>query len=453
MSSRRDFLKLLGLSLGSIYLSGCGDGGEEFVFTGNQPLPNGYSFQTVALSGQALPDGEVLIVTQDVRDLRALPFPGGVLINDRRHVYFHATDTSGVRGIYRVELQADGTASEVTKVIRDGDLLPDGRQVVDHYGGDVNNANDFAVVVRDERRGKGIYLSRDGGPFERVLSSYQSLPSGLRLHGDIKASATIHDNADILFTSNFYDPEGEPSNAQGLFYMPRATAEESFLLLASGQLLPGTSAIVQTIGHGQLHSQGRFIVHGRAQPANFVPPQAGAPKELPPTYVLRGQLDQPLELLVSHPALGNNGSLAGTVALGTAEMAPRLGLDNYSTLLHQTADRSELRIGRDLIWTGQAPQGGSLSPRGYPIISFLPPVFGPRGVFFVELFTTQGMELVAGSGQFYATVLARGDQLEGRTINTIVFGALPRSANIHGEIALVVEFTNGEHAIVVGRPV
>lgn len=448
LHNRRDFLKLLGGAFGAVWLSGCGGSDFSSPITGNSLiLPTTYRLTPVFQSGTPLPGGSSVLVAAQGASNQDLPFPGGLLLNDQSQLFFHAVDNVGRLGIYRVDLNSANPSATIAKVIRNGDVLPDGNTAVHHSCGDLNNNNDFLIAIKTANGLNSLYLSRELGPLNRVLSAFDSLDSGITLHGHIKGSATLHDDSDFLFTSNFYDPTRSRGNSQGLFFVPKADTSKAELLLASGDLLPGLEATVNTIGHSQLHSQGRFVVHGAASPLSG---QSSNPHL---SYVLRGKVNEEHQLLGFHPDLPHSQMMPTSVAMGTAVMSPRLGHSSHSTLVHLSTNESELRVDGRVVYLAQAPGGASLSPRGNPIVSMLPPVFGPSGLFLVQLFTTQGMELVVSNGTQSATVMARGDKLDGQTINTILCGALARGANRRAEFATVVEFTNKQHAIVLGTPV
>ena len=86
-------------------------------------------------------------------------------------------------------------------------------------------------------------------------------------------------------------------------------------------------------------------------------------------------------------------------------------------------------------------------------MSIIPHVFGPNGLLYFEVFTQQGMEIVVWDGSDAYTLLARGDVVDGKTVETIIFGALPDCVNANGDFAAIVEFDDGETDVYLGIPV
>jgi hypothetical protein len=63
------------------------------------------------------------------------------------------------------------------------------------------------------------------------------------------------------------------------------------------------------------------------------------------------------------------------------------------------------------------------------------------------------MEIVLWDGTSAYTLLARGDVVDGKRVETIIFGALPDCVNANGEFAAIVEFDDGETDVYLGIPV
>ena len=82
-----------------------------------------------------------------------------------------------------------------------------------------------------------------------------------------------------------------------------------------------------------------------------------------------------------------------------------------------------------------------------------PPVFGPNGLVFIQVFTTQGTEILVYDGRSFSTVLASGDVINGRALGMIIFGALPHCINSHGDLVCVADFVGGESSILLGRAI
>ena len=458
MKSRRDFLKLMGMAMGAS-LSGCGSSSDVFAVGNTNLTPIAYRYIKLIKSGDPLPGGarlaSRLAYSLDSTGDEPPPFMGAVSLTDSRHVYFHALDENQNRGIYRIDVDDDGARSEVKEIIREGSVLPDGTVVKDFSDGDVNNGDDFLITVENPEGTYSIQYSDGGASFRSVVKSGGSL-GNVKLAEDIDQYQSVADDGNVLFVAEFMDDEGD-CQGEGLFLMPAGQPEQTERLLAKGDLLPGTSSVIETFGAAEIISGGVYIVQGSARPTSG-PDPSGRPL----TFLLRGTIGQTPELLLLDPALGRTEQALRAGCL----MCPRLGPNGAGFVLQTTipdqtqlwvvgpsTPRSSRRLGRAADISGG--QGGrtQLSPRGARILSILPPVFGPNGLLYFEVFTQQGMEIVVWDGSDAYTLLARGDVVDGKTVETIIFGALPDCVNANGDFAAIVEFDDGETDVYLGIPV
>ena len=445
MRHRRDFLKLLGLTVGTT-LVGCGGsdsiGSTGSLNPGSSLAPNAYRFVPVASSGKTLP-GKRLILPRATAD-GGLPFIGAVLINDRRHVCFHATDGLGQQGVYQVDYHSDGEMSPIAPLIQEGDRLGDGTIVAAVSSGDLSHQDDTVFVVKDPDGKQTLQYSEAGQPFQRVLTPYDDLSSEVRLYGDMQPYVALSGSGDLLLVCNYRDGDGH-AEGEGLIYVPNKSVSSARLILSKDQLLPGTASAARTFGLYDLRPGGNYLVHGAAAPLE------GAAEEndgLPLTYLLRGRVGENPETLVAHPALGSSSAIAGSICMG-----PRLSADGFGAVVQTDENRTALWVNQNRLLEADLELGGSLSPRGAKILSLFPPVFGPGGLIFVQVFTANGTELVVTDGQRFSTVLASGDTIRGQTVEMILFGALPHCVNSLGELVAVVEYSDGESAVILGLPV
>ena len=116
-------------------------------------------------------------------------------------------------------------------------------------------------------------------------------------------------------------------------------------------------------------------------------------------------------------------------------------------------NKTELRVNQRLLLQADFATGASLSPRGSAIISMFPPVFGPGDLLFLQIFTTDGSEIVVYDGRQFRTILGIGDLVAGKKVADMMFGALPESVNSRGELVAVVAFEDGELVVMLGLPV
>jgi hypothetical protein len=445
-------------------LSGCGGSSSDSVFVGSaSPTPLAYRYIKLIKSGDPLPGGARLALSLASTGDSPPPFMGAVMLTDSRHVYFHAIDETQTRGFYRIDVDDSGARSAAKQVIREGDVLPDGTVVRDFSDGDVNNNDEFVVAIENPEGTYSLQRAGDSTAFSVLATSGGTL-GNVKLAEDIDQNQTVADDGSILFVAEFLDDEGD-CQGEGLFYTPQGQPDLTTRLLAKGDLLPGTSSVIESFGATEIVSGGVYLAQGSARPT------AGSDSSgRPLTFLLRGTVGQTPQPLVLDPALGtidpsnpNFGVLAGGVI-----MCPRLSSDGSAGYVLQTAneDRTSLWINqpgavrnrRELSpasisgWPAGSGRA-TRSPRGGAILSLLPPVFGPRGLVYFEMFTDQGMEIVLWDGTRLQTLLARGDVVDGKRVETIVFGALPDCVNSNGEFAAIVEFDDGETDVYLGIPI
>lgn len=437
MQSRRNFLKLLGMAVGAS-LTGCG-GSSDSVFTGTSGSPNAYQFVPLITSGRELPGGANILAQASGEDP---PFYGVAQINDLRHVIFHANDSQNRTGAYRVDYDESGQITPAQTLIREGDTMPDGTLVDYISPGDLNNFDDAVFMVEDPEGNKTLQYSKEGQAFERLCNAYTDLSDEARLYGDLHPETRLSDEGDIMFCCAYRDGEGD-AKGQGLFYIPKESVSGTKRLLSKEQLVPGTSAEIANFGLFDITPQGDYVVQGSASLI-----EAGQEADQFLTYLLKGRVDGTPELLAGSSALGQSGANQGEVYMGV-----RLGGQEAAYVLQTGEERTELWLERRQLLVGDPVGESSTSPRGGKIIGMFPPVFGPNGLLFVEVFTENTAEILLYNGRNFSSILSTGDIVNGKVVSTIVFGAVEHCVNVHGEFVCVVEFTDGQSALIVGLPV
>jgi hypothetical protein len=442
MQSRREFLKLLSMALGAS-LTGCGSSGTSQGVAGGT-VPLSYQFVPLVRSGQALPRGEAFFGQATGGEP---PFIGGVMINDKRQIAFHAADQTETRGIYQVDVDASGTASDIKKIVREGDVLPNGTVVDEFSDGDLNNSGDFLVQIEDPEGVDSLQYCPDGGDFEKLTEVFQAAADNITLSGEICECQALSDDGRALFVAEYYDEDGE-ADGEGLFSMPVNETSQAQLLFSKNDLLPGTISAVSTIGATEVGSGGQYLALGSAAPT--MGEASVTTGGHPLTYIAIGRPGETPQLLAADPLLGVT---TEGVLQASSFMCPRLGPAGVGTILQLDADKTELRLNQELLLQADFQNGGSRSPRGAAIVSMFPPVFGPGGLVFLQVFTTEGTEIVLYNGSHFRTILSRGDNIAGKIVEDIMFGALPESVNSQGELVALVVFNDGETVVLLGLPV
>jgi hypothetical protein len=440
MQNRRDFLKLLGLAAGSTIV-GCGTSKESGMLVGlnASSVPNAYQFTPVVTSGATLPNR---------RSIRAQaadggpPFVGAVMVNDLRHICFHANDEADHGGVYEIDYDGDGSTSEIQIVVEEGQVLPDGTVVDMISPGDLNNNDDTVFVVEDPQGRKTVQYSKDRAPFDRLCTAYQDLSDEARLCGEFHPELCLTSSGDLMFCCAYRNEDGN-LEGEGLFYVPNETTSRTRRVLSRNQLLSGTSSAIKTFGIFDVRSGGSYLCHGSAE---VLQDESGNGEQM--TYLVRGRVGEEPETLVATPGLGDSNAIPGSVFMG-----PRLSDADYGAIVQSDRDKTAFWLSGKKLLDADFKLGGSTTPRGAKIISMFPPVFGPDGLVFIQVFTFQGTEILVHDGQRFSTVLASGDIINGRTLGMIVFGALPHCVNSLGDLVCVADFTDGGSSILLGRAI
>ena len=440
MQSRREFLKLLGLAVGATF-TGCGSSGTDSFAVSNTQLPLAYRFVPLVNAGTVLPRSSS-ILAQAVDD--GPPFLGGVMVNDLRHVCFHANDQAQRKGVFEVDYDADGNTAPIKHLLQEGDVLEDGSVIDDISGGYLNNDDEAVFVVNDADGVACMQVSRGLDSFETFFGEYDTISDGGQLDGDMQPEVGLADNGDLLFVCCGKNEEGIDVG-ESLYYLPKDTASQTTMLLSENDMIPGTSCAFRSFGFAEIDSNGTYLVQGCAAPL-----EADLTSEASSglTYLAMGRIGEDPEILVADPSLGISDAIQGTVM-----MAARMGQLGCGFICQTDSEHTQLYLDKQMLLQSASDGTGSLSPRNQPIVSFFPPVFGPDGLMLVQVFTTTGTEILAYHNQRFSTLLARGDLIGGKQIEMILFGCLPHAINVHGEFVAVVEFTDGESAVILGMPV
>ena len=82
-----------------------------------------------------------------------------------------------------------------------------------------------------------------------------------------------------------------------------------------------------------------------------------------------------------------------------------------------------------------------------------PPVASDTGLVFLLTDTVDGLKLLASDGLITRVYLREGDEVEGRILNDMVFGTMPKAVDSMGNLVLHGEFLDDSVALVLGLPV
>jgi hypothetical protein len=452
-TSRRDFLRLVGGTLGGVVLShgyswahGGGGGGHGARPLGAPPLPNGYRFFS--------------ILTPGVRDF-GLPLAdvnGGVMINDHAEILFHAENARGGFGVYALTMDYSGAAPVVAgarAVIEAGDPLPGGRTVERIRRGASNAEGSFAAVIQTDET-PGVYFQRERGPFEPLIQFLDPLPKGEGQYGAAFGDIDLHDKDDLLVVAHFV---AEDQDAEiGLFHLPGAQdSDVGELIIQTGDLIPHTETPIVNFGLMDLDDDGQYI----AQLAGRVPRRrrhrsrrrlaaggaAEAGQDEGVSAIIQGNVKAPAAR-ASMTAGSRRLPRAPTPVRGECVYGPRVGDGDTACTIHRNGTVQVLTLNSLPI-----TRSNDRSPLGAVIRGISAPVLGADGLVYYLLITHAGLELCMANGVEERTILVRGDRIDGLPVDAILHAFHSDQADDAGRIVFTVEFEGGQNSIILGLPV
>ena len=129
-------------------------------------------------------------------------------------------------------------------------------------------------------------------------------------------------------------------------------------------------------------------------------------------------------------------------------MGPRI--DSRGTVA-QVLNTSEDSVA--LVYGGKTLFEASGELSGFAMKTMWPPVASDTGLVFLLTDTEEGQKLLASDGATTRTYLKEGDEIEGRVLNDMIFGTMPKSVDALGILVLHGEFLDDSVALVLGMPV
>ncbi|MCA9781642.1 MAG: twin-arginine translocation signal domain-containing protein, partial [Candidatus Eremiobacteraeota bacterium] len=416
--SRRDFLKGAGVMLGSVFLPACGSsGGGSGPVGGSLTLfPGGYRFVPLLEVGHALPEGDGTLVG----------FTGGMVIHDDHEVVFSAENESGQIGMYRAIFDPNPFARnhllQISKIVREGDVLSDGTTVErlnrfvanrHHSVAAILETNDPTASDPSLALQNRVYIGPEGGPLQRFIDPVTTAPGGNGLLGLNFFDLDIHEDDDLILVAHYTTDDIRPH--QGLFFLPGGSIHSGSVLLSTAQFLPDSSGVIAGLGLCDLSGDGHFVVQtnsltegsdqigasvvsGRTTDAGALRLRS-APREVVLSRGVRAQADFATGEAVMGPRVDSNGTVAQVLNVTNEELALFYG-------------------GRSLFATSGLDESSALQ-------TMWPPVASETGLVFLLGDTQDGQKLMASDGSVTRVYLSEGDEVEGRTLNDMIFGTMP----------------------------
>ncbi len=318
--TRRDFLTTMGTALGGVALTMHGGGAASPALGVSQgrlgagAIPNGYNFYRVftANTGATLPFYQG--GTNPVLDITPAVFMGtdpslvGIF-----YIYFHGRQTSQANAaepdtLFLLNMDYTKTPpapSFLLTLVAQGQSLGSGLitgvpigqlpLVVSRIGtGDSNSFGHYATTLsaRDTnatvslKSAPGVYLyDAFSGVWNKTARFGDAAPDGSN-YGGIFGDVAIDDNDNVTFIAATTQggsgslgakprkggpPEVvAPGGVHKLIHLPRHKRHGGQVLLRSGDLIPGTTAIIRSFGFVDVASYGQFVVQIGATPATGI---------------------------------------------------------------------------------------------------------------------------------------------------------------------------------------
>lgn len=448
MVKRRDFLKLMGGSLGAVALTSCGNGSHS-----NEPpiapIPNGYIFYKVLSSGASLPGGNTLG-----------GIPGTVMLNNLNEIYFYGMDQTETNGFYELLIDFNGsrpTVAQTRKVVREGDVLNDSKVVSQINMADMNNHGSFAATVLTDDNLSSLYLERDKRGFEPIAGFRTTLPGGGGKFGASFGDLDLHENNDILIVSHF-SPSDTVQGHQGLFHLPGGEVNQRGRILTSTRdQVSGTDVYLTGIGLVDLHDNGNYVMQAYGSNPELLLQStsmtSGSMNAVAPSLLISGNVDDLFSRALKSisPALQTfrSSAVMDEALTGEINYGPRIGASNNPAFVTDISDNHQV-----LSYRGKRViEVGSLTPLGNVIASFSAPVIGSDGLLYFQASTDNGLELMVYNGPEMTTILSRDDLVDGSVLKNFFHGFMPDQVDSSGRIVLTGDFEDGSTSIIIGIPI
>lgn len=492
--SRREFLRKLGTAVGGVALTGGGAVGPLF---GQTPLPSGYNFYRVLTAGDGVSYGGSI---NPVGGLGAAVMLGTFEVEGKPQsdvMYFHGTTTEKAhagspQALFRGQIDYSSGKPYVSTVyvqVAEGDSLDrvDGVPsdqlplVVGKLGiGSANSSAFYATTITVNDYGSaesenysvsakaapGVYLLDPVLGWSKVARLGDPSPDGAQYGGFFGDVHLNEDNSVDLVAATTNMPPAPAVSAtsaaatrsripwtaatHALIHAPARSPGNSYVVLKTGDRLPGTAAVVESIGLIDANRGELFVAQVNVRRLDIL-------NALPGTAVVRGRVRpsgaagaSDLELLTgSHGLFANGVPPHRDTLVGETFFGPRIGFDGLTAIVTHASrsvpsggalDLQRLstwgRRGRDLIFTAGDAAANTASALGGPVVS---PTTGLT--YVIRVLADGSTELVVfNQSQDEKVILRSGDKVQGLPITEILHGYHPAQVDPAGRLAFAAEF-------------
>lgn len=459
---RRRTLKLLGGAVGGLMLGpyGCSRDSGEPPKTRFEapPLANGYRFIRIVTLGDSGFEG-----------MRGIT--PGVMLNEKGEVIFYAPiDGENAYALFRLQLDFSKETPAIgprTSVVRTGQQLAGGQQVRRILIADTNARGHTAFIVDGFARNNGenvveqaptLYVQDTDRRNERILGLGDPAPDGATFGASL-GDVDITDQNHIFIVSAFTTgPRLSTGRAitfdtrdveEGVFYLPEARLGEARTLLQSGQALRGTGAVNQSFGLIDARDEGHFLLQTRIQDAGMMQTTPGVASGV----LYQGNATAPPgagRMLTGAPLLGADQAGPAELLLG-----PRAGISATGAWVEHYGEATDDRDQPQVLYYSDGKEVHRIAETGKGITAFSAPVLSGNGQMFYMQINDEdnpGMELRVTDGADTRTILARGQEIDGKEVTALLHGYHSEQADSHGRVVVYAELDD-EPALLLGFPV
>jgi hypothetical protein len=479
-STRRQFIQSLGAAVGGVVLTGVGVGealgapAPPGQTSGLAAIPSGYAFYRIWTANNGAPTPGNPGQPNPIGDLSAVVMMAGAT----PLVYLHGTLTaaatpSGIpnnpppNALFVANVnysQVPPTLTSLRLVACEGQSL-DGSKVtgaapellpvrLDRLGtGDTNSVGHYATTISSQdlnataavNSAPGVFLySPETDRWSQQARLGDSLADGSQ-YGGLFGDVSVADDDSVYFSAGTTQTTTGFGGSQNLMVAsPGSGPEHHAVLLRTGDLLPGTNAVVDGIGLIDTSSDGGFVVQV------FASRRTGRTRRLG-TALLQGNIrdgGRGMQLLAASDELVGPGRRDITV--GETIMGPRIarnGLSAYVThggrlastqvLTHRLRQR-RLQVHR----TGSRLRGMHQS-----VAAVSAPVVSDAALTYDTVLLDDGSSVLTVSDGLTSQVLLRsGDDVQGLKITEILHGYHPREVDGASRLAFAAEFLKNASA-------
>jgi hypothetical protein len=471
--TRRQFLQALGAALGGVALSGAGvedalgkqtspgDG------SGTADIPSGYAFYRVLTTQSFLPWPGNPGMTNPMGDTTGVVLMAGA----RPLIYLHATLTPSAtpRGVptnpppnalllATMDYTPTPSMSDLKIVAYEGQSL-DASKIsgsapellpvrVDRLGtGDTNSIGHYATTITSQdlnetvsiNSAPGVYLyTPETDNWTQIARFGDVLEDGSE-YGGLFGDVALDDDNSVVFSAGTTQAATGFGGAQALMVAPPGGGPpEHRVLLRTGDMLPGTNAVVDGIGLIDASGDGPLAAQ------IFASRRVGRTRELGSALV-QGDIHagaSSLRLLAASPhvvAPGRQDVPVGETIMG-ARVA-RGGLAGFITHMGVLQSTEALRYKRGQQQFQVQQTGNIFQGTGQSVAALNAPVISDSGLVFDTLLLQDGTTaLTISDGQTTRVLLSSGDLVQGNQITQILFGNHPRNVDSQNRLAFGAEF-------------